>query len=110
MDQMVESVLAFIRAHEVWGAPIVFALSFGESLALISLLLPATVILWGVGALIGASGLDFWPLWFVGRFAVGAVVDHQCHPLSLCFGDLCHIDLWRDHDPVVERAEHMCFS
>ena len=72
MDQMVESVLAFIRAHEAWGPPIVFVLSFGESLAFISLLLPATVILWGVGALIGASGLDFWPLWLAA--ALGAAL------------------------------------
>ena len=69
---MAESVLAFIRTHEAWGAPIVFVLSFGESLAFISLLLPATVILWGVGALIGASGLDFWPIWFAA--AMGAAL------------------------------------
>jgi membrane protein DedA with SNARE-associated domain len=68
MDQMAESVLSFIRTHEAWGPPIVFALSFGESLAFVSLLLPATVILWGVGALIGASGLDFWSFWIAAAF------------------------------------------
>jgi membrane protein DedA with SNARE-associated domain len=50
--------------------PIVFVLAFGESLAFVSLLLPATVILWGVGALIGVSGIDFWPIWLAA--AVGA--------------------------------------
>lgn len=38
-------------------------LAFAESLAFLSLLVPATVILVGVGALIGASGLPFWPIW-----------------------------------------------
>jgi membrane protein DedA with SNARE-associated domain len=64
-----EGVLAFIRENEAWGPAIVLVLAFGESLAFISLLLPATVILFGVGALIGASGIDFWPIWtaaFVG--------------------------------------------
>ncbi len=32
-------------------------------LAFISLLLPATVILVGVGGLIGTAGIGFWPIW-----------------------------------------------
>jgi membrane protein DedA with SNARE-associated domain len=62
MGGWTEAILAFIRAHQGWAVPIVFALGFGESLAFVSLLLPATVILFGVGGLIGAGGLDFWPL------------------------------------------------
>lgn len=53
LDEITQATIAFIRAHEAWGAPIVLALAFGESLAFISLLLPATVILFGVGWLIG---------------------------------------------------------
>jgi membrane protein DedA with SNARE-associated domain len=45
-------------------------LAFGESLAFVSLILPATVILFGVGGLIGAADMDFWPIW--GGAAVGA--------------------------------------
>jgi membrane protein DedA with SNARE-associated domain len=59
----VDSILEFVKAHEAFAAPIVLVLAFGESLAFVSLLLPATVILWGVGALIGASGMNFWPVW-----------------------------------------------
>jgi membrane protein DedA with SNARE-associated domain len=50
----------------------VLALAFGESLAFISLLLPATVILLGVGLLIGGSGIAFWPLWCAA--VVGAIL------------------------------------
>lgn len=39
------------------------ALAFGESLAFISLVLPATAILLGTGGLLGASGVAFWPCW-----------------------------------------------
>ena len=37
---------------------------------MISLLLPATVLLFGVGGLIGVSGIGFWPIWLAA--ALGA--------------------------------------
>jgi len=60
---MYDAILAFVREQEIWAAPLVFVLAFGESLAFVSLLLPATVILFGIGGLIGASGIGFWPIW-----------------------------------------------
>jgi membrane protein DedA with SNARE-associated domain len=57
-------VVDFVKANEAWAVPVVFALAFGESLAFVSLVLPSTLILIGIGGLIGASGIDFWPLWF----------------------------------------------
>jgi membrane protein DedA with SNARE-associated domain len=67
-----QQVVEFARAHEVWAAPIVGALAFGESLAFISLLIPAWAILVALGTLIGKSGLSFWPIWVGG--AVGAAL------------------------------------
>jgi membrane protein DedA with SNARE-associated domain len=64
------TILAFIREHESWAAPVVFILAFGESLAFISLLLPATAILFGAGGLIGATGIGLWPIWLAA--ALGA--------------------------------------
>ena len=72
VPDFVEPILAFLRTHEGWVIPIVFALAFGESLAFISLLLPATVILWGVGVMMGASGMAFAPLWLAA--AIGAAL------------------------------------
>ena len=60
---MTSAVIAYVQSHEAWAVPIVFALAFGESLAFLSLLLPATVILLGIGGLIGASGIAFLPVW-----------------------------------------------
>jgi len=65
-------VVEFVRAHEIWAAPIIGALAFGESLAFISLLLPAWAILVALGAVIGQSGISFWPIWVAG--AVGAAL------------------------------------
>ncbi len=56
-------------------------MAFGESLAFISLLIPAWGALVAIGALIGASGISFWPVWIAG--GVGAALGDW---LSYWFG------------------------
>lgn len=63
LDQFVHNVLEFVRAHAAWAPFLVAALTFAESLAVISFVVPATVILVGIGGLVGASGIAFWPVW-----------------------------------------------
>lgn len=70
MEDMVRALVDFVRDHQSWAAPIMFALAFGESLAFLSLLIPAWGALVGIGALIGPSGISFWPVWIGG--ALGA--------------------------------------
>jgi membrane protein DedA with SNARE-associated domain len=67
-----EQVVEFVRVHEAWAVPVVGALAFGESLAFISLVLPAWAVLVALGALIGKSGINFVPIWVAG--AVGAAL------------------------------------
>jgi membrane protein DedA with SNARE-associated domain len=67
-DQIVE----FVKLHQAWAAPIVFALAFGESLAFLSLLIPAWAALVGIGVLIASGGLNFWPILVAG--AIGAAL------------------------------------
>lgn len=66
MDDLVRALTEFVRAHEAWAAPMVFALAFAESMAVISLLVPAWGALVAIGALMGASGGSFWPIWIAG--------------------------------------------
>ena len=66
----VDQIIAFVRVNAAWAPPIVFALAFGESLAFISLLIPAWGALVAIGALIGSSGINFWPVWIAA--ALGA--------------------------------------
>ncbi len=61
-----DEMVAFVRAHAEWAAPVVFLLAFGESLAFISLLIPAWGALVAIGALINAGGINFWPVWIAG--------------------------------------------
>jgi membrane protein DedA with SNARE-associated domain len=67
-----EQIVEFVKLHEAWAAPIVFALAFGESLAFISLLIPAWAALVGIGVLIAKGGLNFWPIWVAG--SIGAAL------------------------------------
>jgi hypothetical protein len=60
-----DAVIEFVRTHENWAAPTVFGLGFLESFAFLSLLVPATVILFGISGLLGAASVGFWPIYKV---------------------------------------------
>jgi membrane protein DedA with SNARE-associated domain len=66
----VQHIVEFVHDNAAWAPPIVFALAFGESLAFVSLLVPAWAALVAIGALIGPSGISFWPAWIAA--ALGA--------------------------------------
>jgi membrane protein DedA with SNARE-associated domain len=78
-------VLDFVRTNHAWAAPIIFVLAFAESLAFVSLLVPAWAILVGIGALVGPSGLNFWPIWIAA--SIGAALgDWLSYWLGIKFG------------------------
>ncbi|MDO9413591.1 MAG: DedA family protein [Pseudolabrys sp.] len=66
-----DQIIAFVRENAVWAPFVVFALAFGESLAFISLLIPAWGALVAIGALIGSSDLSFWPIWVGASLGAG---------------------------------------
>ncbi len=70
LEATAQQVVEFVRLHEAWAAPVVFALAFAESLAFISLLVPAWAALVGIGVLIATGNLNFWPILVAG--ALGA--------------------------------------
>lgn len=78
IQQYADAVIAFVQANQIWAAPVAFALAFGESLAFVSLILPSTVILVAIGGLIGASGIDVWPVVIAAGFggALGYAISY----------------------------------
>jgi len=62
----------FAKANEAWAPWVVFALAFGESLAFISLLLPAWAALIAIGTVVMAGGLNFWTIWIAA--SIGAAL------------------------------------
>lgn len=63
LEDIIRTLVEFVRTHQYAAVPLVFALAFGESLAFLSLLLPATTILIAISALLGAGGIAFLPIW-----------------------------------------------
>jgi membrane protein DedA with SNARE-associated domain len=57
------AIAEFVKANQGWAPLVVFVLAFGESLAFISLLLPAWAALLAIGGFIMGGGLNFWPIW-----------------------------------------------
>lgn len=68
LEEFSQYVVEFVRVHEGWAAPIVFALAFGESLAFISLILPSWAAPVAIGAVMTAGGIEFVPVWIGGGF------------------------------------------
>lgn len=72
MAELFHQLLAWVTANPGWAYLTVFLVAFAESMAVIGLLVPGVVMMFGLGALITAGALGFWPVfaWAV----VGAVV------------------------------------
>jgi membrane protein DedA with SNARE-associated domain len=103
--EIAHEVVDFVRAHQVWAAPISFALAFGESLAFISLLVPATVALVGIGALIGASHIPFIPIW-IGAALGAALGDWLSYWIGFHYkGSIAHVWPLSRYPNMLPRGE-----
>jgi len=100
-------LLAFAKAHPESSFLIAFIVSFGESFAGLSFLVPGTTILIGLGAVLRATDtelLGFWPTWLAA--AVGAILGDW---ISYWFGHRYHehvLDMWpiRRYRPQMTKA------
>ncbi len=86
MADVVSWSISFVQHHEGWGVALVFVLAFCELFAFVSLVVPATGILFGVGGLIVVYDLKFWPIWIAA--VLGAVAgDWLAYELTLRMRD-----------------------
>src|SRR5438270_2519561 len=101
-----QQIVDFVREHRAWAAPVVFALAFGESLAFLSLLIPAWAALVGIGVLIAASGgLNFWPIWVAA--SIGAALgDWLSYWVGIKLGPpVAHVWPLSRHPELIPRGE-----
>ncbi len=70
LETITNAVLDFVRAHQAYAPLIIGLMTFGESLAFISLILPMVTILVAVGFVVAATDIPFWQIWLGG--AAGA--------------------------------------
>jgi len=105
LEAYFQQLVDFARVHELWAPPIVFALAFGESLAFVSLLIPAWAALVGIGVLIGAGDLSFWPVWIAGSLGA-AFGDWLSYWIGLKLGPpVAHIWPLSDHPALLPKGE-----
>ena len=78
--------LDIVRQHQSWAAPVCFLLAFAESLAFVSLIVPSSVILIGIGGVIAYTDLSFTEL-FVATGIGAALGDWLSYWVGLTFKD-----------------------
>jgi membrane protein DedA with SNARE-associated domain len=105
MKEYALAVIEFVHANQMWAAPIVALLAFAESLAFMSLIVPAWAALVGIGALIGVGGLEFWPIWVAA--AIGAALgDWFSYWLGFVFKDrIAHVWPLSRHPDLLPKGE-----
>ena len=111
LDEITSWTVGFVRDHQAWAVPIVAVLAFSESLAVLSLLVPATVMLVAIGGLIGAAGLglgspEFW--WICLAGGTGAFLgDWVSYEFGRLFDERAkHVWPLSRHPGLVVRAEN----
>ena len=105
IGQFGHDILGFVRHHQAWAAPIVFALAFAESLAFLSFIVPAWAVLVGIGAMMKSGGITFLPVLLAG--ALGAALGDW---LSYWLGQVCQDRIARmwpfsTHPDLLARGE-----
>ncbi|MDJ0741512.1 MAG: DedA family protein [Gammaproteobacteria bacterium] len=73
MTELFNDLLEWIRQNPDYAGLVVFAMSLAESLAIVGMLIPGVIILFGAGVLIGAGVLDFWTMcaWAIAGAVIG---------------------------------------
>ena len=76
MTELLKPYLIWLHLHPHWAGLAAFLISFAESIAVIGLLIPGTVVMTAIGALIGSSVLPFVSitLWSIGGAIAGDVL------------------------------------
>jgi membrane protein DedA with SNARE-associated domain len=90
LSPALDKLLEIARAQPEIAVLATFVLAFGESVAFMSLIFPATIALIGLGGLIGSGSLPFFFIWLAA--AVGAALGDW---LSFWLGRRYRDAIWR---------------
>jgi membrane protein DedA with SNARE-associated domain len=108
MDALISEAGQFIQSHQAWAGPIIFLMTFGESMLIIGILLPATVLLMMSGGLVGSGTLPAWPILLWG-FAGAVLGDALSYWIGKWLGPrVLRLRLLKTHRNSVARARLLC--
>ena len=104
MDALITQAGQLIQTHQAWAGPIIFLMTFGESMLIIGILLPATVLLMMSGGLVGSGTLPVVPILLWG-FAGAVLGDALSYWIGKWFGPrILRLKLLKTHRKGVARA------
>ncbi|MFV0490522.1 MAG: DedA family protein [Pseudorhodobacter sp.] len=101
-----DTVIAFLSMHGHWIPVIVALCAAAETTIFLSIFVPSTVILVGVGGLVAAGVVGFWPVWLAAF--LGAILGAS---LSWWIGhhygdDIMNFKPLRRNPELVDRVRH----
>ncbi|MCG7917849.1 MAG: VTT domain-containing protein, partial [Candidatus Thiodiazotropha taylori] len=64
MGELFGTLLTWIGENPFWAGLSVFLVAFSESVAIVGLLVPGVIAMFGFGALIATGTLEFWPVFW----------------------------------------------
>ncbi len=75
MTEIFQQLLHWVEMHPLWSGITIFLVAMTESLAIIGLIIPGVLIMFGIGALIATGAVEFWPafVWAVAGAITGDV-------------------------------------
>jgi membrane protein DedA with SNARE-associated domain len=104
MEAFVDQMIQFIRDNREWAFWIAMLFAAAETTAFLSVLIPSSAILVGVGAVVATGALDFGPIW--AGASVGALIGSGLsYALGRIYGDRM-LRMWplSRHPETVEKA------
>lgn len=104
IDSLIEPTLAFIRDNKQYAFWIALIFAVGETTAFVSILIPSTAVLLGVGALVATGELSLLPIW--AGASIGAIIgSHISYGIGWRYGAAI-LQIWplRDHPDLVEKG------
>lgn len=100
-----EAVLAFVKANQSLGPAVVFLISMSETIVILSIFVPSTFLLFGIGGLFAAAGIPLLPSLIAGW--MGAALGFSLmYVLSAAIGPRL-MSYWpfRTVAPVIDKAK-----
>lgn len=105
LHEYVHPITTYLHAHPHWGGLVAFIITFLESLAVIGTIIPGTVTMTAIGALIGSDVLPAGPtiLWAIAGAYVGDCLSYWA---GIYFGDnLRRIWPFKKYPQLITKGE-----
>jgi membrane protein DedA with SNARE-associated domain len=104
IDTIIDATLTFVRDNRDWAFWIALVFAMGETIAGISIVIPSTAVLLGVGALVATGELSLLPIW--AGASIGAIIgSHLSYWIGWRYGDAM-LGVWplKNYPDLVARG------